>query len=271
MSLILDALSRSERERRAEAQGVPDLLVAQPVNPLRRRWPWLLALAVLFVGAGVAAALFFYRAGSDPATPESAQVAATPIPETTPSLPPRAAPRAAAEIATPGTSGDAGIPVAIGPERAPERATADVAAVARLYEAQRVESAPQASSQPQPVEADPLAEAASAAPARETPVDLAAALRQAQEAVADASMSQHSTPLLSQQSKQFRDRVPTLMYLRHDYRSAGSSAVTINGESLRAGQRSGPVQVVEILPDSVILRFDGEDFRLRALNSWINL
>lgn len=267
MSLILDALSRSERERRAEAQGVPDLLVAQPVNPLRRRWPWLLALAVLFVGAGVAAALFFYRAGSDPAAPDSTQLVATPIPETRPSLPPRAA----AEIATSATSGDAGIPVAIGPERAPERATADVAAVARLYEAQRVESAPQASSQPQPVEADPLAEAASAAPARETPVDLAAALRQAQEAVADASMSQHSTPLLSQQSKQFRDRVPTLMYLRHDYRSAGSSAVTINGESLRAGQRSGPVQVVEILPDSVILRFDGEDFRLRALNSWINL
>jgi hypothetical protein len=114
---------------------------------------------------------------------------------------------------------------------------------------------------------------AAVAPARsETPVDLDQVLREARRASANASLSEHPVPVLDSFSQQFRDRVPTLMYLRHDYAGdASSSSVLINGEILRVGQRTGAVQVVEILPDSVILRFDGQDFRLRALNSWVNL
>jgi len=106
----------------------------------------------------------------------------------------------------------------------------------------------------------------------ETPVDLEQVLREVRRASANDSLSEHPVPVLESLSQQFRDRVPTLMYLRHDYAGdQGSSSVLINGESLRVGQRTRSVQVVEILPDSVILRFDGRDFRLRALNSWINL
>ena len=63
------------------------------------------------------------------------------------------------------------------------------------------------------------------------------------------------------------------MYSRHDYRSnSKTSAVTINGRSLRAGGvAGGGVKVVEVLPDSVVLSHQGTEFRLRALNSWVNL
>ena len=62
------------------------------------------------------------------------------------------------------------------------------------------------------------------------------------------------------------------MYLQHDYRSDGGSTVTINGQQARAGQTVGRgVTVEEVLPDSVVLSHAGQQFRLRALNSWVNL
>jgi hypothetical protein len=85
------------------------------------------------------------------------------------------------------------------------------------------------------------------------------------------TLQPHPAPLLKDLSKQFRDRVPTLMYSRHDFNSAGRSSVVINGETLRPTQRSRGVEVREILADSVILRFEGTDFRMKSLNSWVNL
>ena len=62
------------------------------------------------------------------------------------------------------------------------------------------------------------------------------------------------------------------MYLRHDYSGdPARSSVHINGKTLRAGGSVGGVKVVEILPDSVVLEYKGSRFRLRALNSWVNL
>lgn len=105
----------------------------------------------------------------------------------------------------------------------------------------------------------------------EEPVDLERALRRARAEVAASRLADHPVPLLQSLTKQYRDRVPTLMYLRHDYNPTGTSTVLINGEDLRVGGRSRNVEVREILADSVILRFEGRDFRLRALNSWVNL
>jgi hypothetical protein len=48
--------------------------------------------------------------------------------------------------------------------------------------------------------------------------------------------------------------------------------VVLNGKELRpGGQPASGVKVVEILPDSVVLDYRGTEFRLRALNSWVNL
>jgi hypothetical protein len=37
------------------------------------------------------------------------------------------------------------------------------------------------------------------------------------------------------------------------------------------GQRVATIQVIDILVDSVVLNVEGIEFRLRALNTWVNL
>jgi hypothetical protein len=105
----------------------------------------------------------------------------------------------------------------------------------------------------------------------EEAIDIERVLRRVEIESAAAKLEPNPVPLLENLSKQFRDRVPTLMYLRHDYNPGGVSTVFLNGELLREGQRSRGVELREVLPDSAILRFEGTDFRLRALNSWVNL
>jgi hypothetical protein len=48
--------------------------------------------------------------------------------------------------------------------------------------------------------------------------------------------------------------------------------VVLNGKELKVGgSPASGVKVEEILPDSVVLNYRGTEFRLRALNSWVNL
>jgi hypothetical protein len=106
----------------------------------------------------------------------------------------------------------------------------------------------------------------------EEAVDIEKLVEQAQAELKDASLTEHPVPLLSSLSQQTKDGIPTLMYQRHDYSGDPSrSSVVINGKTLRAGASGGGVKVEEILPDSVVLEVQGVRFRLRALNSWVNL
>ena len=90
--------------------------------------------------------------------------------------------------------------------------------------------------------------------------------------LADARLAPHAVPFLSALSQQSKDAVPTLMYQRHDYSAdPARSSVVINGKTLRAGEAVAGVKVDEILADSVVLQSGGTRFRLRALNSWVNL
>ena len=275
MSLILDALTRAERERRSSEQGVPDLLAPPPSRRQRRRLPWLAAAGVCVLGAGAA----LWWSTRDAAPPEAAAPASREPPAVRATRP--AVPEQAPAVTTPS------------PPAARAAAGADARAAIEALYAQRVESPAPATAAGEPVvsaaapsppagaDAGDLALPADAAAARqempadverqETPVDLEQVLREVRRASADDALSEHPVPVLGELSKQFRDRVPTLMYLRHDYAGDGDSSVLLNGATLRRGQRTGPVQVIDILPDSVILRFDGTDFRLRALNSWVNL
>ena len=74
-------------------------------------------------------------------------------------------------------------------------------------------------------------------------------------------------------SQRTKDGIPTVYYQRHEYSGRpGQSRVVLNGKSLKKG--GSPVagmKVEEILPDSVVLSYGGTQFRLRALNSWVNL
>lgn len=113
----------------------------------------------------------------------------------------------------------------------------------------------------------------SAANQNEQPIDIKDVLQRAQEELEDASLEDHSAPFLSSLSQQSKDDIPTLYYQRHDYSADPSiSSVVFNGKKVTVGGSPVPgLKVEEILTDSVILNYRGTQFRLRALNSWINL
>ena len=107
----------------------------------------------------------------------------------------------------------------------------------------------------------------------EEPIDIARVLQSAREEMKDATLDEHPVPLLSALSQQVKDDIPTLYYQRHDYSNNTSiSTVVMNSKTLKVGGNPvNGVKIEEILPDSVVLSYQGTQFRLRALNSWVNL
>ena len=103
------------------------------------------------------------------------------------------------------------------------------------------------------------------------PIDLAAAIEKAAREVGEPSLVPHPAVLLENLSQRQKDQVPTIVYTAHDFATADRSSVTLNQRRLRIGERVGVIEVIEILPDSVILKVNGVVFRLRALNTWVNL
>lgn len=104
-------------------------------------------------------------------------------------------------------------------------------------------------------------------------IDIDKILRMAREESENAGLRDHPVPFLIDLSQQIKDSIPTVYYLRHDYSSdTARSSVVLNSKTLNVGgiPASG-MKIEEILPDSVVLNYQGTQFRLRALNSWVNL
>lgn len=144
--------------------------------------------------------------------------------------------------------------------------TTDNAAVARLYQNRDV-------SEDSELEASSVVADSPGAVRDEQPIDIEEVLQMAQEEAGNATLDEHPVPVLSSLSQRTKDDIPTLYYQRHDYSGDPSvSSVVLNGKTVRVGGSplSG-MKVDEILPDSVVLSYRGTQFRLRALNSWINL
>ncbi|MDH5170882.1 MAG: general secretion pathway protein GspB [Gammaproteobacteria bacterium] len=284
MSLILDALNRS----RQDSEKVPGLSAMHPVEQevTDLSWlPWLLlsalALAVLAIGW-----LLLDRQSQPAPVPPVAAVASVPAPAQAPAQPaPPAAPAGAdarpATVAAPSPRPAA--PVAPVAERSRQPAPGPAAAkpapapvdasVAALYQQEQAPArAPVGRQQPAATARQVQTEESGGARPREEPVDIERLVAKARDELADARLSDSDVPFLSTLSQQSKDAVPTLMYLRHDYSgNPAASTVVINGKTLHAGGSVGGVKVEEILPDSVVLEYQGSRFRLRALNSWVNL
>jgi hypothetical protein len=294
MSLILDALNRS----RQDSEQVPGLGSHHPTDntPADSEggigWvQWLLvaglALAVLVIGwllferMPPAAEIPAVRHGQVPAAETvtvAEAVAAPPAPaavQDTPvgqqlAMPPQetiqetinaasAVPAAAASGSEP--------PIRDIPEQEPAPPPVDTS-VAALYQ-QRGQGDAEAPAVRQPAEP---ADVSAVTSAEEEVIDLEKLVAEAQAELADTKLQDNGVPFLATLSQQTKDSIPTLMYQRHDYSgNSGKSRVLINGKTLSAGAAVGGVKVVEILPDSVVLEFKATRFRLRALNSWVNL
>lgn len=284
MSLILEALNRARREQH-NAAPVPGVdsehyyPSAAAANPWRQRG-LLAALALSLLVIGVLLGREFSRDGTElpaeamerqtvvgqvplpqapfpqavaPSTATAPEPVVEQVPEAAESL---EAPEETAVVSAPALPGSLAQPTL--PETAGTGTSAEVAALYQQPTAPEVASEPVTTTAP--------------AAGNEEAVDIASLVSAAEQALEDVRLAEHSAPFLGDLSQQRKDAVPTLMYLQHDYRTEGGSTVTINGQSARAGQTVGRgVKVEEILPDSVVLSHDGQQFRLRALNSWVNL
>jgi len=284
VSLILDALNRSRQED--EAPTVPGLSSEHysPASGARKtsilRWiPWLaLALAVLVI-----VWLLIDRPATVPETPAATQGRQPDLTSRLPATPPQQEKHAAAgnnaelqrevpqsPAKTRETSEPRGeVPPVVKP--LPEQD----AAVAALYAQtgkETVGEAPEA-----PVESAAVVGeqgvTGQAYEVQQQPVDIEALLENTRQELEESRLAEHPAPFISDLSQQTKDRIPTIFYQRHDFSGSGAtSSVVLNGKSLRlGGLAAAGVTVEEILPDSVVLSHQGTQFRLRALNSWINL
>ena len=118
---------------------------------------------------------------------------------------------------------------------------------------------------------DNAAASASGTPVDTSPTDFADILAAAQEEMGVKPLVESSEPLLETLSQQIKDDIPSLIYSEHRYDPLGNSSVTLNGKVLKERQRAGAFTVIEILPDSVVLRWRETQFRVRARNSWVNM
>lgn len=254
MSFILDALKKSEAERR---QGEVPRLQNEPLSPPPRRrpaWPLLLALALLLNGvvfgwwllsreekpAPVAVADGSRAAGSGPAG-SAAEVPAgrvtVPPGETAPGIDPvsaAAAPSQPSAVPSPPVEPEV-VEVAVGEPLVPSAAA--VPAPAKAVEG------------PAPA---PRAESPAAAPARPK--------------TASAAPAADAYPPLSELPGNVRSGLPGLELQLHFFTPEPERRlVRLNGLNLREGDRGGEgLIIVEITPDGVKLAHGGVRFFLPA-------
>jgi general secretion pathway protein B len=256
VSLILEALNRSARDRQDDAGAVHDpAAYTERSDHPRSRLMWLPWLALLFALL-VIAWLLTNRSGAElvqASTPKKASLALQNLPA-----------RRSDPVTTVPSAIQEPIP-ALAAEATDVEPNVPDSAVAALYDAPAEEKA--ADIQPLVALNKP------AVSVTERPIDLEEILARTEEAMKTARLSKHPAPFLSTLSQQVKNDIPTMLYSAHDYFStSGQSTVVINGKSLSVGGSiAGGVKIDEILSDSIVLSHRGTQFRLRALNSWVNL
>jgi hypothetical protein len=79
-------------------------------------------------------------------------------------------------------------------------------------------------------------------------------------------------PLLLDRSSRFQRSVPSIDYAVHVYSEEdGAGFVKLNGAISKVGAQIAPdLRLIAILNDSIVLDLNGTQFRLQALNSWVN-
>ena len=284
MSLILDALNRSETERRGSGE-VPGLATEHFVGSdvrdgsgfsLRQALPWI---ALVLAATAVAWVLMAGRETSESPPPV---VNVTPIAVTKSSgnsIRKEGQVPVVAAAATATAPQSAQRPAVVSPPAIQQAAVDDDIAgdVSALYDqpgdAESETASAEALGGAERGQKGPSATNTPATQLSSEPVDIEKILAQAQSEVEDSNLQEHPAPFLADLSQQRKDQIPSIMYSVHNYSGrAGESTVVLNGRSIGEGVGlSGGIKVLEILPDSTVLEFQGEQFRLRALNSWVNL
>ncbi len=295
MSLILDALRRSEDGGVAGSPQPP--LPAEQGGGLGKKW--LGVVVLVCAGLGIAAGWMMRGGATDPmekeqvgrsisGSPSSGDggassellrddgMSSAPGPELSPSTLLASAPETSF-VAPPQTNAGSDVAGAENERIAAlhQQMWSDAASLGAA-EGQGTDpsgapiSAAEGLDAPKLIESAP-ATSSSSSPSIAPPIDLVAAIERAAREVGEPSLVPHPTVLLENLSQQQKDQIPTIVYTEHVYAEGAAPLVELNGQRLRPGQRTGAITVEDILVDSVILRVSGVSFRLRALNTWVNL
>lgn len=262
MSLILDALNRAERERK-KTQAIPDLqTVHEPLPPVadaprnKNLAGLLLVVAVLALVAIIYGLTLSTSKVRQPAPEQITPMVAAPAPrepEAAKIVPPVIIP---APVEPPEQKLAAPAPI-----KEPERAlSAQSPELDELYATARAGESPVQDSVSNlyvAPSADVIASESVASP-------LAVAVRDYNSLI--------EIPDLGDLPWGFRQEIPSLNYVRHNFDQGGVTSVVINGRAHHTGSTLAPELVLEeIYSDGVIIRFKQIRFKLRALNSWINM
>jgi len=295
MSLILDALRRSENGGFAASPQPP--LPSEQGGGLGKKW--LGVVVLVCAGLGIAAGWMMRGGATDPmekeqvvspmpGSPSSGDsgtsselvrddgVSSAPGPELSPSTPLASAADTSSVAAPQNNAGsdsaraeDERI-VALHQQMWSDAASLGAAEGQGTDPSGAPISAAEKLDAPGPTDPAP-ATSSSSSPSIAPPIDLVAAIERAAREVGEPSLVPHPTVLLENLSQQQKDQIPTIVYTEHIYAEGAAPLVELNGQRLRPGQRTGAITVEDILVDSVILRVNGVSFRLRALNTWVNL
>ena len=295
MSMILDAIKRSKE---VDARGDVPSVDTEHFVASRQTRSWTISLtgitlgclALLLIGGVFYATSLFNSpsgAASAPLDVPGSVSAATSLPRGSDSKPLETVSREGTQQ-PPKAKRDVTLrPVVINiPEQPAAAPKQDEAQLAKLYAA--MNEASNAAAQGRSMTEDAMGdnsdedvaassvfiqaiEAKQSSTVEELPVDFAEILAKAQSELGVSPLVESTEPLLETLSQQIKDDIPSLIYSAHDFRPSGRSSVVLNGESAGERQKVGAFTVVEILPDSVILRWRETQFRVRARNSWINM
>ena len=264
MSLILDALNRSQNERDNESD-IPGIETQHRVDPLpatngwRRGIPWL----GLFVALCVIAWLLF-GGNQDVSSPQVITGPAIQAQPVEPTLEPTSVSEPVPAIV------DA-TEVAMDKQVVKIQPQGKATAVADLYQKKLQQPPVLKKVEEKP---SPKVKSVEKTVVQEQPIDIEKMIALARAETENVKLAEHSAPFLSELSQQVKDQIPTIFYTQHDYSdNSAQSSVTLNSELLRAGasMAGSRLKVDEILIGSVVLSHRGTQFRLKALNSWINL
>ncbi|MEE4660777.1 MAG: general secretion pathway protein GspB [Halieaceae bacterium] len=311
MSFILDALNRSNSEPRdaAPVPGLQTRHGSPSPRPGARRWLWLI-LVVIALLAAVSAWLWWGnrvapdrvapdRVAPDRVTPDArTDTRDTPasVPQS-PGAPRKAAkPALSADVAALYEEQEAGgntprsrTPVAAEPPDAavrsetpvqdttPAAAAADRVAVADEPAAETTAQPPARSNSAVDQRAGNASRDATSA--EEESLDIEALARLAEAELArqreqEAAVVVESTvPLLSTLRQSIKDEIPSIYYQEHRWATdPRQRSVILNRKRYAEGQRVAPgLTLVEILEGGVVMDYQGTEFRLRSLSSWVNL
>lgn len=295
MSLILDALKRSEAE---ENRAAPISMVGEPSIQSESAPNRLVAsVAVLVVAFFIFLGFWWFEPGSSRArdhptaamAPREAQKGEGTMASVSQETPSQRSRAQATDPPNPVIAEPANPSLSAGDQSRRREADSDVSELVALNRAMWADAGVAGSEEADRIGApltDQVAEtgrAQQAALAEKMPtsvdqgqvdgpeVDLQEVMERLALEAGDAALSPHPVPLLENLTQQQKDRVPTIIYSAHQFGGDKPSFVELNGSRLREGESDQTIRVVEILDDSVILSAVDTQFRLKALNSWINL